>query len=172
MERQATSTEKALELVEQKANKAQCKLRETKLKLVKTASILSTPDKEFTDYKGGEKAQKQTYYNRGFRDIENSVGPVIFQAWKFGFMEGWMAIVNAISLLENFSFRSTNRVPLAEDPAIETQAEKQGEDSSDEEDCVKNPESMELSKQIDSYVVALNDDNPRTTTAVLNLNTM
>ena len=56
MERLATSTEKALELAEQKANKAQCKLRETKLKLVKTASILSTPDKEFTDYKGGEKA--------------------------------------------------------------------------------------------------------------------
>lgn len=120
MERLATSTEKALELAEQKANKAQCKLRETKLKLVKTASILSALDEEFTDYKGGEKARKQTYYNRGFRDIENSVGPVIFLAWKFGFMEGWMAIVNAISLLENFSFRSTNRVPLPEDPAIET----------------------------------------------------
>lgn len=55
MERLATSTEKALELAEQKANEAQCKLGETKLKLVKTASILSAPDKEFTDYKGGEK---------------------------------------------------------------------------------------------------------------------
>ena len=97
---------------------------------------------------------------------------MIFQAWKFGFMEGWMATVNAINLLEDSSFRSTNRVPLPEDPAIETQAEKQGEDSSDKEDCVKSPESRELSKQIDSYVVALNDDNPRTTTAVLNLNTM
>ena len=120
MERLATSTEKVLELAEQKANEAQRKLGETKLKRVKTASILFARDKEFTDYKGGEKARKQTYYNRGFRDIENSVGPMIFQARKFEFMEVWMAIVNAISLLKDSSFRSTNRVPLPEDPAVET----------------------------------------------------
>ena len=34
-------------------------------------------DKEFTDYKGGEKARKKTY-NKGFRDAENSAGPIIF----------------------------------------------------------------------------------------------
>ena len=120
MERLATSTEKVLELAEQKANEAQRKLGETKLKRVKTASILFARDKEFTDYKGGEKARKQTYHNRGFRDIENSVGPMIFQARKFEFMEVWMATVNAISLLKDSSFRSTNRVPLPEDPAVET----------------------------------------------------
>ena len=65
-------------------------------------------------------------------------------------MEGWMAAVNAISLPEDSFFSSTNVVPLPEDPAVETQAEKQGEDSSDKEDCVKSPESRELSKQIDS----------------------
>ena len=43
MERLATSTEKVLELAEQKANEAQCKLRETKLKRVKIASIFLCP---------------------------------------------------------------------------------------------------------------------------------
>jgi len=99
MEQRATTAEKALELVEQKASEAQGKLRETELKLVENASILSARDKEFTDYKGGEKARKQTY-NRGFRDAENSASPMIFQAQKFGFMEGWMAAVNAIGLPE------------------------------------------------------------------------
>ena len=52
--------------------------REIELKLIEIASILSARDKEFIDYKGEEKARKQTYYNRGFRDVENSIGPVIF----------------------------------------------------------------------------------------------
>lgn len=80
MERHATTAEKALELAEQKANEAVGKLGEIELKLAETANVLSAWDKEFVDCKGGEKAQKQTYYNKGFRDTENSVGPVIFQA--------------------------------------------------------------------------------------------
>ena len=75
-------------MVEQKASEATSKLGETKLKLIETTSVLSTRDKEFADYKGGEKDRKQTYYNRGFKNAENSIGPIIFQARKFGFMEG------------------------------------------------------------------------------------
>lgn len=58
MERRATTTNKALELDEQKANDASSRLGETKLNLTKTASLLFTRDKELTDDKGGEKAQK------------------------------------------------------------------------------------------------------------------
>ena len=97
MKQRVTTAKKALELVEQKASEAQGKLGETKLKLVENASILSGRNKEFTDYKGGEKAWKKTY-NMGFRDAENSAGPMIFQARKFGFMEGWMAAVTTIGL--------------------------------------------------------------------------
>ena len=95
MEHRATTTEKVLEQAEQKANEALNKLGEAELKLAETASILSTLDKEFVDYKGGEKARKQTYYNKGFKHAMDSVGPVIFQAQKFGFMEGWIVAVNA-----------------------------------------------------------------------------
>ena len=72
MERRATIVEKVLEQAEQKANEAVGKLGKAELKLVETASVLSTRDKEFADYKGGEKAQNQTYYNRGFKHAEDS----------------------------------------------------------------------------------------------------
>ena len=97
-----------MELAEQKASELQGKLGDTELKLVETANILSARDKEFTDFKGEEKAWKQTYYNRGFRDTENSAGPVIFQAQKFGFMEGWMIAVNTLGLPDDSPFKSTN----------------------------------------------------------------
>ena len=108
MERRATTAEKALEFVERNASDLQGRLGETELKLAKTASILSARDTELTDLKGVEKARKQTYYNKGFKDDENSAGPLIFQAQKFRFMEGLMAIVNAVSLQEDSPFKSAN----------------------------------------------------------------
>lgn len=71
MKHRATIAEKALELSKQKANDLQGKLGETELKLAEMASLLSARDKEFANLKGMEKAQKQTYYNKGFRDAEN-----------------------------------------------------------------------------------------------------
>ena len=78
-------------------------------------------------------------------------------------MEDWMAAVNAVDLLEDSPFKSVDRVSLPEDLVVKTHAEEQGEDSSEEEEGMKSPESRKLSMQIDSHVVALDDDNPRTT---------
>ena len=108
MEHQASIVEKALELVEQKASELQGKLGDTELKLAETTNILSARDKEFADFKGREKAWKQTYYNRGFRDTENSACPEIFQAQKFKFMEGQTIAINAFGLPDDSPFKSTN----------------------------------------------------------------
>lgn len=70
-ERGAMTVEKALELAEQKTNDASSKLGKTELKLAKTASLFSTRDKELTNYKGGEKSRKQSYYDKGFKHVEN-----------------------------------------------------------------------------------------------------
>ena len=99
--------------------------------LVEIASLLFAWDKELTDLKSIPKARKQAYYNKNFRDAENFVRPVIFQAQKFGFMEGWMAEVDAIGLLRNSPFRSVNQVLLLEDPEAKVQAPEQDEDSSE-----------------------------------------
>lgn len=98
------------------------------------ASLLSARDKELANLKSMMKAQKQTYYNKDFKDVENSARPIVFQAQKFRFMEGWMAVVNAIDLLKNSPFRSADQVPLPEDPKAEIQAPEQDEDSSEEDE--------------------------------------
>nr|POE97076.1 arginine--trna ligase, cytoplasmic [Quercus suber] len=48
------------------------------LGLAETASLLSTWDKELADHKGTKKTQKQTYYNKSFRDAKNLAGPMTF----------------------------------------------------------------------------------------------
>lgn len=88
MERRATTAEKALEQAKQKAIKALNRLEEVRLKLAETANILLAWDKEFADYREGEKVWKQNYYNKDFKHVEDLVGPVIYQAKKFSFMEG------------------------------------------------------------------------------------
>ena len=64
---------------------------------------------------------------------------MIFQAWKFGFTEGWMATVNTISLPNTSPFRSVDQIPLFEDLEVEAQAQGQSEDSSEEEEGVEKP---------------------------------
>lgn len=72
-----------------------------------------------------------------------------------------MVAVNAIGLPEDSPFRNTDRVPLPEDPVVEAQVEEQEKDNSDEDEGAESPESRELSRQIDSHVVVLDDDQPR-----------
>lgn len=91
------------------------KLGETELKLTKAASLVFAHDKELADLKKTVKNWNQSYYNNGFKDAENSTEPVIFQAWKFRFLEGWMAAMNAISLPNTSAFRSADKIPLLED---------------------------------------------------------
>lgn len=52
-----------------------------------------------------------------------------------------MAVVNAIELPEGSPFRKIDQVPLPEDPALGTQAKGQEEDSSNDDEGRKNPES-------------------------------
>lgn len=50
----------------------------------------------------------QTFYDMGFTKADNSNGPVIFEARRMGFMQGWMAVVDAINLPET----SLSKTPL------------------------------------------------------------
>ena len=98
------------------------------------ANLLSARDKEVADLKSMAKARKQTYYNKGFRDTENSAKLFIFQAQNFGFMEGSMVAVNAVGLPENSPFRSVDQVPLLEDLKAKDQAPEQDGDSSEDDE--------------------------------------
>lgn len=156
----------AQELAKKKAEDLQGKLGEAEVKLAQAASLVSAHDKELTDLKETLKTCEQVYYNIGFKDVENLVGPMNFQARKFGFTKGWMATVNAIGLLNTSLFRNADLIPLLEDPQIEAQTQEQSEDDGEKEEGGESPSMEELSQQIDSLMVVLDENNPATTTPV------
>ena len=88
VKRWAITAERAQELAEQKAKDLQGKLNEVEVKLAKAVSLVSAHDKELVDLKETMKTCEQVYYNIGFKDVENSTGPMIFLARKFGFAKG------------------------------------------------------------------------------------
>lgn len=111
----------------------QGKLGEAEVKLADVLSIISAHDKELAHLKETMKNCEQVFYNMGFKDAENSVGPVIFQARKFVFVEGWMAAMNGIGLPDSSPFRDAIQIPLPNDHPIEVQANDQSEDTDEEE---------------------------------------
>ena len=117
-EGKAITVERAQELAEQKMEDLQGKLEEAKIKLAEATSIVSGREKELANLKETMKICKQVFYNMGFKDTENLAGAVIFQDRRFGFSEGWMAAINAISLPESSAFSDLNQKPLPNDPPI------------------------------------------------------
>lgn len=73
-----------------------------------------------------------------------------------------MATVNAIGLPKDSPFRIVDRILLLENPRVENQVEEESEDSSDKDEGSESPESKDLSRQIDSHVVVLDNDQLRT----------
>ena len=108
---QATTVERARELAEQKAEDLQGKLGEAKVKLAKVFSIVSACDKELANLKETMKNYEQVFYNMGFKDAENSTVAIVFQARKFKFVKGWMAVVNAIGLPDTSPFTDAIKFP-------------------------------------------------------------
>ena len=105
---------------------------------------------------------KQVFYNMGFNDTENSTSVVVFQAQRLEFLEGWMAAVNAIGLLESSVFKDPNQIPLPNDPLIQALTQEQSDEEGDKKG-EDNPSMAELAKQIDSHMVVINVDNSATT---------
>ena len=58
----------------------QGKLDEAKVKLAKLSSIVFAHDKELAHLKETIKNCEQLFYNMGFKDAENSIWVVVFQA--------------------------------------------------------------------------------------------
>ena len=57
-------------------------------------------------------ACEEKWYNEGFADAENSMEPIVYQAWKHGFGEGWMVALQAFGVLDNSPLRNLNQVPF------------------------------------------------------------
>ena len=75
---------------------------------------------------------------------------MIFDAWQKGFLEGWIAVVNALNLPFSSPFRDSSQVPLPEDP-VEAHVEEAP--VMEEED---SPSMRELVKQIEAHTEVIN----------------
>ena len=67
------------------------KLGGTKLKLAEADSLNLAQADEIADLRAALEAWEEKWYNEGFADAENSMEPILHQAQRHGFREGWMA---------------------------------------------------------------------------------
>ena len=86
------------------------------MRLAGAESIILARDKEIAELKAALDESKNKWYNMGFIDVENSVEPVMFQSWKYGFEEGWMAALSAMGVPEDSPLRNPDQIPYPEPP--------------------------------------------------------
>ena len=60
-------------------------------------------------------------YDEGFADAENSIEPVINEARKLTFKEGWLTALQAVGVPEDSPLKDPNQIPL---PSLPTAAQK------------------------------------------------
>lgn len=64
------------------------------------------------DLKTALEACEEKLYNEGFVDAENSAEPIVYQARRHGFGEGWMAALQAMRVPDDSLLRNPDQVPF------------------------------------------------------------
>ena len=147
-EKKAVASEKARALAKKKSSELETKLGETKLKLAKAVSWNTTQAKELANLKAALEANENKWYNEGLNDAENSAEPVINEAWKLAFEEGWLATLQALGVLKDSPLKNPNQIPF---PGLPMAAQN-CPDAINEEETQSIKELMEA---IDSHVEAI-----------------
>lgn len=109
VEERVRDFERACVLAKQKATGLETKLGGIELKLVGAESVISARDKEVADLKVSMEESENKFYNMGFADAENSSESIMFQSRGYGFGEGWMAIMSALSVPKESPSEISNR---------------------------------------------------------------
>ena len=90
-------------------------------------------------------ACEDKWYNEGFANTKNSMEPIIKEAWRLAFEEGWLAALQALGVLKDSPLRDPSQIAfLSPTPTVQNPLEPIDE---------KETQSIrELVKQIDSHV--------------------
>ena len=162
-EKKAAASEKARVLAEKRSSELEGRLGETELKLAEAVSLNTAQAEEFADLKAALEACENKWYNEGFADAENSTEPIMNEARKLSFEQGWLAVLQALGVPKDSPLRNSNQIPF---PGLPTIAQNHP-GAIDEEET----QSMrELVKAINSHVEAIDlkatnnlraDDQPR-----------
>ena len=111
-EKKATATKKAKVLAEKRLADLEVKMGETELKLAEAVSLNSLQAEELADLRAALEGYESKWYNEGFADTENLVEPVINEAWKLAFKEGWFAALQVVGVPEDSPLKDTDHIPF------------------------------------------------------------
>ena len=113
---------KAQALAKTKREELELQLGGTELKLAEAQSLNTMLEGQLTDSKAALEACETKWYNEGFADAENSAEPIIRQAHKLGYEEGWFAALEALGVPEDSPLRDRSRIPFPSIPNTENPA--------------------------------------------------
>ena len=143
--KRAAAIEKAKALAEKRFAKLETKLNEANLKLAEVISLNVAQVEELVDLKAALEACENKWYNEGFADAENSVEPVIKEARRLAFEEGWLAALQALGVPKDSPLRDPSHITFpSPSPVVQNPL---GPIDKEETQSIR-----ELVEQIDSHV--------------------
>ena len=100
------------------------KQNEDDLKLAEVVSLNVAQAKELADLRAALEACEDKWYNEGFVDTEISMEPVIKEARRLAFEEGWLATLQALRVPEDSPLRDPSQIAfLSPTPAVQNPLE-------------------------------------------------
>ena len=142
VEKKAAMSKKAKVSVEKRLSDLEAKLEEIELKLVEVESLNTVWAEELVDLRAAEGCESK-WYDEGFADAENSVEPIINEARKLAFQEGWLAALQAVGVPEDSPLKDPNQIRF---PTLPTTAQKTP--------VVANEEEMTSLRELVEQIVA------------------
>ena len=111
-QKKAAVSKKAKVLVEKRLADMTVKIGETELKLAEAVSLNSSQVEELANLRAALEGCDSKWYNEGFADAENYVEPVINEAQKLAFKEGWFAALQAVGVPEDSPLKDPDHIPF------------------------------------------------------------
>ena len=119
IEKKLAIVERARDSVEHKVEVLKGKVEKFDTKLAQALSVIMARDEELAAMKRNLEQLKQDNYDLGFDDVERSIAKVIKEVRLVGYLEGWVAALDAVHLPLTSLFRDLLKVPLLEDLPVE-----------------------------------------------------
>ena len=149
IEKKAAAPEKAKASAKKRLADLEAKMGETELKLAEAESLNTARAEELADLRAALEGCKSKWYNKGFADAENLVEPVINEAQKLTFKEGWFAALQVVGFPEDSPLKDPNQISL---PSLPPATQKTPVVADKEE----TTSLRELVEQIDAHVEPIN----------------
>ena len=120
-EKKAVAFEKAKALAEKRLANLEAKVGETELKLAEAKIMNTAQAEELANLRAALEGCGSKWYNEGLADAEKSMEPIINEARKMAFKEGWFVALQAVKVPKDSPLKDPNQIPL---PSLPTAAQK------------------------------------------------